>query len=208
MGVIWHSSGIKTYEDTLSKAVIFGATGAGSTSAVVPQILNDLERAKYNIIQGYEGGSAVRLAMESGEVDAMMPSYSSLLSDRPEWFTDGSINIIWQLANEPHPDLPDVVTIGSLGETPEEQGMYRLIAGVAEIGRAIVTTPNVPDAQLKTLRAGFDDMAKDPAFIAAAKQRNLPIDAMSGEDLQVRIAEQLDAPEGALDLLRQYLTAN
>lgn len=208
LGVTWHTSEIKTYEDTLEKEVVFGATGAGSTSAIIPQMLNDLEGAKYNIIQGYEGGSAVRLAMESGEVDGMMPSYSSLLSAQPHWFTDGTINIIWQLANEPHPDLPDIVAIGQLGETPDEKAMYHLIAGVAEIGRAIVTTPNVPAERLEALRSAFDEMMTDPDFIAAAEVRALPLGPMSGAELQDRIADQLDVPDGAIELLRGYLTAS
>lgn len=207
LGVTWNTSGIASWDDTLAKPVIFGATGAGSTSAIIPQMLNDLEDAQYNIIQGYAGGSAVRLAMESGEVDGMMPSYSSLLSERPEWFSDGTINVIWQLANEPHPDFPDVVAIGQLGDTPEEQAMYRLIAGVAEIGRAIVTTPNVPEERIEALRTGFDAMMQDEAFLAAAQERSLPIEPTSGADLQAKIAAQLDAPEGAIALLKTYLVA-
>jgi tripartite-type tricarboxylate transporter receptor subunit TctC len=207
LGVTWNTSGIETWDDTLNKEVIFGATGAGSTSAIIPRMLSDLEGAQYNIIQGYSGGSAVRLAMESGEVAGMMPSYSSLLSSHPEWFTDGIVNVIWQLSNEPHPDFPDIVAIGKLGDTPEEQAMYRLIAGVAEIGRAIVTTPNVPKERVEALRAAFDAMVQDEAFLAAAKERSLPIKPTGGADLQGKIEAQLDVPEGAIELLKTYLVA-
>ncbi|HWJ87957.1 MAG TPA: tripartite tricarboxylate transporter substrate-binding protein [Pelagibacterium sp.] len=207
LGITWHTTGIETFDDTLTTPVAFASTGAGSASAFVPLMLNDLEGTQYKIIQGYEGVASARLALESGEVDAMMAGLAGLQSSNPEWINDGIVNVIWQLSTAPHPDFPDVPAIGQLGETEDEQAMFRLVAGAADIGRALITTPDVPQDRVDALRAAFDAMAADPAFIEAAAQRNLDLDILSGAALQEVIHSQMDVSDEAIDLTRSYVLA-
>lgn len=207
LGISWHDTGIATFEDTLSNTVAFASTGAGSASAFVPKMLNDLEGAQYNIIPGYEGVASARLALESGEVDAMMAGLAGLQSSNPEWLEDGTINVLWQLATEAHPEFPDAVVIGQLGETEDEKAMYRLVAGAADIGRSLITTPNVPQERLDALRAAFDAMIADPAFAQAAADRNLDLDPLSGAALQEVIESQMNVSEDAIELTRSYVLA-
>lgn len=206
VGIAWHTSGIQTFEDTQKQSPAFGSTGAGSASYFVPKILNELEGTQYNIIQGYKGGSAVKLAMESGEVDMMMGALSTIRSNNPEWLKDGTVSVVWQLSNTPDPEYPDVVTIGRLGDTLDEKAMYRLIAGSSDIGRALFATPNVPEDRLNALRQAFDAMVKDPEYIQASAQRNLFLEPMSGAELQQVLEDQLQAPAGAIEMLKGYLS--
>jgi tripartite-type tricarboxylate transporter receptor subunit TctC len=207
LGIAWHESGIETFEDTLSNPVAFASTGAGSASSFVPAMLNDLEGAQYKVIQGYEGVAAARLALESGEVDAMMSGLAGLRSSNPEWLSDGLINVIWQLSSEPHPDYPDVPAIGQLGETEDEKAMFRLVAGAADIGRSIFTTPNVPQERLDALRQAFSDMIADPEFVEAAGTRNLELDTLTGEELQKVLLDQMNASDAAIEMTRSYVVA-
>lgn len=207
LGITWHDTGVETFEDTLTTPVAFASTGAGSASAFVPLMLNDLEGTQYNIIQGYEGVAAARLALESGEVDAMMAGLAGLQSSNPEWLADGIVNVIWQLSTEPHPDFPEVPAIGQLGETEDEQAMFRLVAGAADIGRSLITTPGVPEDRIEALRAAFDAMAADPAFIEAAAQRNLDLDVISGAQLQDVIDSQMNVSDAAVEMTRSYVLA-
>lgn len=207
LGISWNETGIETFEDTLTNPVAFASTGAGSASAFVPLMLNDLEGAQYNVIQGYEGVAPARLALESGEVDAMMAGLAGLQSSNPEWIEDGIVNVLWQLSTEPHPDFPDVPAIGQLGETEDEQAMYRLVAGAADIGRSLITTPNVPEDRLAALREAFDAMVADPAFIEAAAQRNLDLDILSGEELQAVMDSQVNVSDAAIEMTRSYVMA-
>lgn len=207
LGIAWHDTGIETFEDTLTNSVAFASTGAGSASAFVPLMLNELEGTQYKIIQGYEGVASARLALENGEVDAMMAGLQGLQSSNPEWINDGIVNVIWQLSTAPHPDFPDVPAIGQMGETENEQSMYRLVAGAADIGRSLITTPGVPQERVDALRAAFDAMVADPAFIEAAAQRNLDLDIMSGAELQELIQSQMDVSDEAIELTRSYVLA-
>ena len=38
----WHASGIRTLQDAMKRDVVLGASGAGSTSSQVPQIINNV----------------------------------------------------------------------------------------------------------------------------------------------------------------------
>ncbi len=60
--------------------------------------------------------------------------------------------------------------------TDEGRTVAHVIAGMAEIGRSILTTPGVPEDRLAALRTAFQETLKDPDFLAACTQRNLMLD--------------------------------
>jgi tripartite-type tricarboxylate transporter receptor subunit TctC len=59
-----------------------------------------------------------------------------------------------------------------------------VLSGDVAVGRPILTAPDVPVDRVKALRKAFDDTLKDPRFVAAAKQTNMHINPMGGEELQ------------------------
>jgi tripartite-type tricarboxylate transporter receptor subunit TctC len=63
----------------------------------------------------------------------------------------------------------------------------------------------VPQERTKALRAAFDEMVKDPAFLADAKTLNLDIDPISGEELQRIVEDIINAPAGAKARLSSVL---
>ena len=66
--VAWHTSGIATWQDLLTKPFTVGSTGAGSQMETMPMMLNNLFGTKIKVISGYKGGNDIYLAMERGEV--------------------------------------------------------------------------------------------------------------------------------------------
>lgn len=207
LGIVWNESPVKTFDDAKENEVAFGSTGAGSASSFVPKMLNDIEGTKFNVIAGYRGTSASTLAMEQGEIDAAMIGLAGLRASRPDWLPDGIAVPIWQLANEPHPDFPEVPAVGQLGSTDEEKAMLKLVAGAASVGRSLVTTPNVPEERIEALRTAFDEMVEDPDFLAAAKERNQEIDPATGSELQQIIDDQMNVSDAVIEKTREYLVA-
>jgi tripartite-type tricarboxylate transporter receptor subunit TctC len=203
----WHTSAAKTLEDAKRNTVIVGATGPSSPSTIVPRMLNDAVGTKFKIVQGYPGTAEASLAMERGEVEGMMQSLESLQTARPDWLRDKKINPIWQLALKRHPVLPDVPTVGELGDTPEEQSMLKLIAGTAEIGRSLVAPPGVPAERVAALRSAFQAMVADAQFRAAAKSRNASLDPAPGEALQEQVAAAMATPKAVVERTRAIVAA-
>jgi len=69
MCTFWHTSGIKTTEDLLTKPVITGGVGLGSTIDVHTRLVNNLLGARIKLVTGYPGVADVNLATERGEAD-------------------------------------------------------------------------------------------------------------------------------------------
>jgi tripartite-type tricarboxylate transporter receptor subunit TctC len=80
-----------------------------------------------------------------------------------------------------------------------------VIAGMAEIGRSILTTPGVPEERVAALRTAFQDMLKDPDFLAASKQRNVLLDPATGADMDAITKETMSLPKPTVEALRNLL---
>ena len=203
--VTWFTSGIASINDAKTKEVPIGATG-GSTSSQYPKAMNALLGTKFKIISGYPGGNDINLAMEKGEVAGRgSNSWAAWKATRPDWLEQKKINILVQIGLEKAPDLPNVPLLIDLAKNEEERGILKLLSASTTIGRPIFTTPGVPEDRVKALRAGFDKMLADPAFLAEARKENFDITAVSGENLQKIVAEIVATPKSVADRLQQII---
>jgi tripartite-type tricarboxylate transporter receptor subunit TctC len=191
----WHNSGIKTIDDAKRREVTMGATG-GSTSSQYPKAMNALLGTRFKIILGYPGGNDINLAMERGEVEGRgSNSWASWKATRPNWLAEKKINILVQIGFQKAPDLPDVPLLMDLGANDADRALLRLLSASTQIGRPIFTTPEVPAERVAALRAAFDAMVRDPAYLADAKQGHFDIDAVPGEAMQRLVGEIVTIPK-------------
>lgn len=195
----WFKSPIKNLEDAIKHKVVIGETGVGSTSVIVPLLLNKILGTKFQSVMGYPGTAEVTLAMENGEVDGVMKSVESVEGSYPQWLTEKKVNIIYQVALKPHPDFPNVPAVGQLGTTPRDKASLRFVAATAEIGRSLAAPPGVPVQQARILRRAFDEMVVDPDFLAAARARHLPIDPLPGAKLQNIVTDVMNTPSEVVE---------
>ncbi|MDB5532977.1 MAG: extra-cytoplasmic solute receptor [Hyphomicrobiales bacterium] len=89
-------------------------------------------------------------------------------------------------------------TLPELALTDEGREVLRAAAGTGEIGRSILTTPDVPPERLAALRAAFQAMLNDPEFLATCDKRNLMVDGATGEDMDAIVRETLQMPTEVL----------
>ncbi len=189
-GVALPASGIKSFQDVRQKPYTVGASGGGSTTVLYPVALNAYGGAKFKIVRGYKGTTDILLAMERGEVD-ITGAYGlpGMLVSHPGWIDKGEASIIYQAALKRHRLLPNVPTLPELAVTDEGRVILRAIASTAEIGRSIITGPDVPTDRLAALRSAFAAMLQDPDFLAACEQRHFMIDPGSGEAMDAIVHE-------------------
>jgi tripartite-type tricarboxylate transporter receptor subunit TctC len=86
--------------------------------------------------------------------------------------------------------LPDVPTILELGKSPEDKETIAFFAASGAIGRSVVAPPDTPAEALDALRTAFAATMKDEQFLTEAKQANVDIDPLPGDDLE-KIAERI-----------------
>jgi tripartite-type tricarboxylate transporter receptor subunit TctC len=199
---VWHTAGVKTIDDAKVKQVTLGATG-GSTSSQYPKAMNALLGTKFKIILGYPGGNDINLAMERGEVDGRgSNSWTSWKATRPHWLAEQKINILVQIGLAKAADLTDVPLLMDLAANPEDRAILKLLSASAAIGRPIFAPPEVPPERVQALRAAFDAMVKDSAFLEDAKREHFDIEPVSGAGLQRIVADMVATPKPLAERLR------
>jgi tripartite-type tricarboxylate transporter receptor subunit TctC len=85
------------------------------------------------------------------------------------------------------PSFPDVPTTADLAKSDDDRSIMKLFAIGSDIGRTFILPPGVPADRIAIVRKAFMDAMRDPELIAAARQSNLDLDPMSGEEIQAMI---------------------
>lgn len=197
----------KDFEDARRREIIVGATGASSPGYLVPMALNALAGAKFKVIYGYKGSNDVLLAAERKEVELIGSiGVATTMVRNPDWLLERKAPMLYQVALKRHPLAPHVPTLPELALSDEGRVVLSAIAASSDIGRSIITTPNVPKERLAALRTAFMAMVSDPAFLDAMKKRNMPIEPLSGEEVDRISTETLKTPPAALEHIRKLAT--
>ena len=207
LGVGMPGAWFKDFDDARAKEIVVGATGAASPGYLLPMALNAYAGSKFRVIYGYKGSNDVLLAAERKEVDLIGSiGIATLLVRNPDWITQKKAPIVYQAALTRHPLVPHVPALAELGSTAEGKAVLTAIAASAEIGRSIITTPNVPAARLAVLRKAFNAMMADVAFLDAMQKRNVMLEPLTGEQVDKISNETLQTPPAVLALVQKLVT--
>jgi len=192
----WFTSPIKTIAQARAREVIVAAAAATSNSAIMPKVLNALLGTKFKIVSGYDPGSGMTLALESGETEGVCGlSWSTMKAARPHWIKDNKLNVIVQMGLAKLPELPGVPSALDLVSDPVKKQVLELILIRQEIGRPLAAPPGVPADRLEVLRRAFDDTMNDPEFLAEAGRLQLEIEPLSARAIDTLLANAFATPK-------------
>src|SRR3954466_4606751 len=197
LGVVWHTAPVQTIEAAKKEPLILAAAQGNGSGANVLTPLNRLVGTKFNMVKGYKSVSESGLAMERGGGQGIS-STSWEYVDSKGWIKQKEVGFLYIIGSERNPKIPDTPTINELASNEADRAVMRSIASAADIGRAILTPPNVPSDRMDALRDAFANMLRDPDFLRDADRRSLEIGAMAGTELQKLILQAIDVtPEVA-----------
>ena len=192
----WHTSPVKTIAAARERQVIVAAAGATSNTAIVPKMLNELIGTKFKVISGYDPGSGLTIAVESGEAEGVCGlSWSTMKASRPRWVNDHLLNVIVQMGLNKLRDLPDVPSALDLVSDPENKRVMELVLLRQEAGRPFAAPPGTPADRVEALRQAFAETLSDPGFIAEAEKTELEIDPLTGPEIEKMLAKAYAAPK-------------
>jgi tripartite-type tricarboxylate transporter receptor subunit TctC len=200
--MVWRTSKIMSLDDARHSEVVLSATGAGSTGSLYPNVMNEVLRTRFKLVQGYKGTHEAMLALERGEVEGHSTTWEAVKSVNMRWIKEGLVRIIVQHGLNRAPDLPKVPTSVELAATAEDRAVMRAIMGAAEIGKAYFTTPEVPADRVSVLRRAFDAMMRDPAFVDEVHKVHGDVEPMTGEEMQALIGELDSFPQAVIDRVK------
>ena len=202
----WHTSPVKTIEDAKKVQATLGGTGSGSATSWLPALYNKILGTKFSVINGYQSGSEVKLAMERGEVEGYAGNpWSALVSATPELVRENQISILVQIGVSKEKDLPNVPLLNDLATNADDRAILEFISKSFAVGRPIGTTPGTPPERLAALRKAFDDTLVDPVFVAEAEKARAEIKPMNGAALESLINDIMGAPQELKDKVKAAL---
>jgi tripartite-type tricarboxylate transporter receptor subunit TctC len=204
--VAWHTAKVKTWNDVLTKPIIFGGDGPGADPDVFALLYKNVFDAKIELVSGYHGTTPIILAMERGEVDGLCGySWSTIKSKNQAWLKEKKINILIQAALKKEPDLPDVPLALDLAKTDEQRQILKLLLTSQETARPFAAPPGIPGDRKAALISAFDQTMKDAEFLAEAKKLNLDINPMNATTFHELMAELYATPKPVLEKARQAI---
>lgn len=202
---VWSDTGIETWEDLLeSDQIILGDTGGGGNTHLTARILERLFGVNVQLVLGYPGLAEKRLALERGELDGDCGTLASIPQD---WWTGDKINVVLRLQDQEMPGVDDTVPyIGDLAEgDPDKQQLLDLLNAATEIGRPFIASPDLSEDRVDMLRKAFDEMARDPDFLADAEMLRLDVTYISGPELQTTIEALYRTPPEVVEAARELM---
>jgi tripartite-type tricarboxylate transporter receptor subunit TctC len=188
--------------------LIIGSSAKGDWSFDLPTAENNILGTKYKIVTGYSGASEESLAIDSGEIQGFcgmgMPAMKSL---RPDWVTSGFIKMLVQESAAGSPEFNDegVPRTADFAKTGQDSKALELIYNEQKFGRPFAMPPGVPPDRVATLRKAFVQALQDKELLAEAKNMNLDIVAMSGQELQTLVDGIYETPADIVTRAKEAL---
>ncbi len=196
IAMYWSATPYKTLDDGKKVEIAMGATGANDDAWVYAKTMNALLGTKFKLIRGYAGTSAINLAIEAGEVQAMgRASYYGFASQRPDWIRDKKVTIFVQLGFQKQPELPDVPMLRELVQGDEAKQIVDLVSLPTSIGYSHWLAPEVPKARVDALRAAYVATLKDPGMLADAQKAKLEVVPKTAAQLEALIKQTSSTPK-------------
>lgn len=201
--VVYKSTGIKTLQDAMKKQVVFGSTGKGSQTYVVPTLTNAILGTKFKVITGYRGMGGIYIAMDKKEVQGFQSSWSGFTIGRSHLVDQ--VNLLAVNALTPLVDHPKVPLLKDIITDPQDKKVAELLGGNMVLGRAWLAPPGVPADRLAALRTAFAKSFADPEAVAGAKKRRMTWESVSWKDQQAAAERISNTDQALIDRMRKAL---
>lgn len=185
-------------------AVKWSATGRTAPQGVWTSLLTHALGIPSNLVVGYKSSSESALAAMRGEVDGVILNSSSAKASAK----DNLLRPVAALAHTRSPMFPDVPTIFELAELPPEQAWWiDYCIRFAAVGRALVSTPDVPAERVEFLADACRRIVSDEAVLKEADAAGRPLSYRPADEVK-RLALGLvdDVDEARLAEMRRLLS--
>ena len=204
VGVASKKSGLRSLADARVREVAAGAPGAQSVPGQAPIILNKIAGTKFKVVAGYRSTGESFLALERGEVDVAATSMDALRSLHWPKLESGELTPIFVQSIRRLKEFPAAPTLGEFGNNEVEKAFLGVFNVTAEVGRSLAMPPGVPADRLAALRAAYQAMVADPAFLADIQKLGIVLDLLPGAELQEVIGASMKMSPGTQEQARKF----
>lgn len=204
-------TGLKTLKDVqeTKRPLKMGSTGSGSTTDDLPKLMNGFMGTNFDVISGFKGTSAVRLAMRRKELDGACWTWESMrTTGRALLDAKGDERLIPFVIEGDYEDpevkdLPQFTEI--LKDDKEDLAAFKAWLNPYEFFRPIVLPPDTPKDRVEIMRVALKETMEDPKFLADAKKSKLDVAYTSGERIEKLVDEVLSISPQAKEKLNEII---
>lgn len=196
--VVRTDSGVAKIDDMYTKEIIAGTPGGGSSVHESTLIAKNLLGARLRVVTGYPGVREVGLAMEKGEVQAMVGlAFTTLRQMFPGYLTgEKGFKVIAQdnLAGHPELNKAGVPLSAGRARTPQDRQAVELYQSQAILVRVYIAPPGVPVDRTAALRKAFLDAIRSAEFQAEVKKQNSEAEPQPGAEVEALMLKLYRSP--------------
>ncbi len=188
--IVRRDAGFAAASELRERELVIGGTLPQDESVRLARGLNAILGTKLRVIGGYRGSGALHQAIERGEVSGYIAGNAD--DAKPwliGWLQAGSAFALLQLGPRALPWLNDVPLAETLAANDTERAALERLFVNQQLGLPFVAPPGVPPERLAALRAAFDAMTQDPAFLKEARQAGVTADGIGGDALERLIGD-------------------
>ena len=196
---------VTRFEDLQNTEFVAGGLSKNDISYTSAALLSNMFRAKLRFVGGYPGGNDITLALERGEIDGRCAwSLSSVKSTRPQWLTDGSINLLVQYTAQRNPEIPTIPSLTEFAAADTARALIRFLYSPEAAARPIVAPKAIPAERLAVLQKAFMDTMKDPDFIHEATRAGLEVSPTPGAEVEKLVKSLGQTPKHIISAAQEY----
>jgi tripartite-type tricarboxylate transporter receptor subunit TctC len=162
----------KTAADLFTTELLTGGTGAGSSTSIVPTVINRVLGTKFKMVEGYRGAGDILIAIERNEVQGVCMSLGQFRTSQQK-FKEGKLRYLLRAEESVLPGIPDVPSVYDFAKTSEQRQLMRFLFSSTEFGRPYLFPAGVPKDRVDFMRQAIERAAKNPALLAEAEKMNL-----------------------------------
>ncbi|HXV78747.1 MAG TPA: hypothetical protein VEG60_02600 [Candidatus Binatia bacterium] len=208
---IMQFTGLKTLKDVqeAKKPLKMGSTGSGSTTDDLPKLMNGFMDTNFDVISGFKGTSAIRLAMRRKELDGACWTWESMRTTaRALLDAKGDERLIPFVIEGDYEDpevkdLPQFTEI--LKDNKEDLVAFKAWLNPYKFFRPIAFPPNTPKDRVEIMRVALKETMEDPKFLEDAKKSKLDVAYTSGERIEKLVDEVLSISPQAKEKLNDLI---
>jgi tripartite-type tricarboxylate transporter receptor subunit TctC len=194
---------VQKAEDLFDKELLIGGAGAASTPSETSNLLSRLLGMKFKLVEGYKSVPEVSLAMMRGEVHAVCQSLFALqggnLAGRIE---DGRLKVLFNFEKQRVPGL-NAPSLFEFAKSDEERRILEFFTSGGQLGRPMLTPPNVPTERVAALRKAFAMAVNEPQLQEEVRRVGGKVTLIEGEALQKIVDSIMATP---IDLAQKVQT--
>jgi tripartite-type tricarboxylate transporter receptor subunit TctC len=202
------ASGITSLDRWMSARtpVKLGGTAPGSNGDNATRILKAVLGLPIQLVSGYKGTAAIRLAVDSGELAGACFNWASMRTGWQHAIEAGEVVVVLQLAARPLADLPAVPLVTELAKTDDAKRLVATtILRASGLARPYAAPPGTPKDRVQILRRAFLATLQDPEYLAEAGKAKIEVHATRGEDVERLVADLFTIDPPTLTRLRAIL---